>query len=396
MVAATGAALASPSVPAYSSLPGAPHTLYLNFGGISLGDWSGHSPGNVPAYDTNSNPSTFSASELSNIRQIWGRVAEAYSPFNVNVTTVAPGSTPVAQQWSQVVIARENENADGTSRDDWYGLAGGVSQIWGFNSGGPLFGTGWAFTNYLSNGTAKYTAVAAVHEAGHQFGLDHQRAFPYLNPGNDEYRPSTDGGYTSPIMGIGYYTPRTLWSNGTCGTSLSVSSYQDDVSILVATLGYRPDDDNHDFAHAKPLTLTKGTKVSDSGVIKQSTEADFFSFTTVGGQVTLNVLHNSYGGMLDTKLLLYGQDDTLLQTIDSTLSKTSPDYGLDATFNGYLSAGTYYLEVTSHGCYGDMGQYTVTGTVPVPEPASLVLLIAGMVCLLARAWRRRVAAGRIS
>jgi hypothetical protein len=43
-----------------------------------------------------------------------------------------------------------------------------------------------------------------------------------------------------------------------------------------------------------------------------------------------------------------------------------------------LGAGCYYLAVLSHGGYGDIGQYTLAGTigVPVPEPASAATLAA--------------------
>jgi len=381
---------ASPNVPSYSSLPEAPCTLYLNFDGINYpGTWGGYTPGNVPAYDVDGDSSTFSSTELANIHEIWARVAEAYSPFNVNITTVAPGSTPIGGEWSQIVIAAEN-----TSGTDWYGVAGGVAYVNGFYSGGQQYGTGWAFTNHLYVGNAgapnapKYIAIAAAHEAGHQFGLSHQRQYDSSGYLLAEYRPSTDGNLTAPIMGLGYYSVRALWSNG---PSNSATSHQYDADILAGNLGYRPDDDNNDIAHAKPLTVTNGVSISASGVIKDPTENDLFSFTTGAGQVTLNVLHNAYGGMLDAKLLLYRQDGTLLQTIDPALTSTGPDYGLDATFSGYLSAGTYYLGVASHGEYGDLGQYTLTGAITaVPEPSALAMLLGMALLPLACHARKRL------
>jgi len=382
---------ASPNVPSYSSLPEAPCTLYLNFDGINYpGTWGGYTPGNVPAYDVDGNPSTFSPTELANIHEIWARVAEAYSPFNVNITTVAPGPTPVGGQWSQVVIAPEN--ATGT---DWYGSAGGVAYVNGFFSGEQEYGTGWAFTNHLYIGdpgdpnAPKYIAVAAAHEAGHQFGLYHQSQYDSQGQYQAEYRPSTDGNLTAPIMGLGYYAVRALWSNG---SSFGPTYYQYDADILAQNLGYRPDDDNNDIAHAKPLTVANGVSVSASGVIKDPTENDLFSFTTGAGQVTLSVLHDAYGGMLDAKLLLYRQNGTLLQTIDPPLTSTGPDYGLDATFSGHLSAGTYYLGVASHGEYGDVGQYTLTGTITaVPEPSTLAMLLGTvLVSLVCRALGKRL------
>ena len=295
---------ASLAVPTYSSLPGAPHTLYLNFGGISLDSWNVLYAGTVPAYDTNGDPSTFDSTELSNIQQIWGQVAEAYSPFNVNITTVSPGSTPVAGVWSQIVIWRR------TPRAAMVGNAGGVAYIGGFQSGGTEYGTAWAFTNDLINGTPKYTAVAAAHEAGHQFGLDHQRVHASGNLVN-EYRASTDGNLTAPIMGNGYYAVRALWSNG---TSASATSDQYDTSILASTLGYRPDVGNDDFGHATPSD-GKWHSVSAAGVIGQPTENDYFSLTTVAGQAR-STSFTIPTAACSTQLVLYSQDHTLLQTID--------------------------------------------------------------------------------
>jgi hypothetical protein len=372
-------------VPAYSSLAGSPRTLYLNFGGLDYsGTWAGKTPGIVPAYDVDGNATAFSDVELANIQQIWGRVAEAYSPFNVNVTTVSPGAIPVENAWSQIVIGPQK-----ASGSDWYGSCGGVAYVNGFKSGGLEYGTGWAFTDHLDNGTPKYTAISATHEAGHQFGLYHQKLYAADGKLVSDYRPSMDGDRTAPIMGVAYSSIRDLWSDGTSG---SATSYQSDRDILTTTLGYRPDGDNDDMTHAIPLIATPDATISASGIIKEPTENDFFKFTTDSGLVSLNVCHNAYGGMLDSKLLLYDDEGFLLQSIDPVLTSTRPNYGLDASFNGYLEAGFYYLGITSHGSYGDVGQYTVTGTIVVPEPGTLILLELGSMCLLAFAWRSRMCA----
>ena len=69
------------------------------------------------------------------------------------------------------------------------------------------------------------------------------------------------------------------------------------------------------------------------------------------------------GGMLDLKLSLYLADGTLIATSDTA--------SLGETISENLSAGTYKLVVASHGGYGDIGQYTVSGTiVPHATPAA--------------------------
>jgi hypothetical protein len=75
---------------------------------------------------------------------------------------------------------------------------------------------------------------------------------------------------------------------------------------------------------------------------------------------------------------------------DAFAIMAGPDCGLDATSSGDLSAGTYYLGVASHGDYGDIGQYTVTGALAaVPEPSTLAMLLGvALVSLVCHARKR--------
>ncbi len=126
------------TVPQYSSLPSAPHTLYLDFLGMPAFTWNNtavHGPGGagtpVPAFSTDGDTSNFSSSELTAIQAIWAAVAEKFSPFNVNVTTVDPGSYGAGQAAECVI---------GGSTNDWYSSspggkdAGGVALIGAFAS----------------------------------------------------------------------------------------------------------------------------------------------------------------------------------------------------------------------------------------------------------------------
>src|SRR4051812_38519182 len=71
------------AVPPLSSRPAAPQKLYIDFDGDYTANWGAYHPTSTPSYDTDGNPYDFSAGEVSNIQQIWARVAEKYSPFNV-------------------------------------------------------------------------------------------------------------------------------------------------------------------------------------------------------------------------------------------------------------------------------------------------------------------------
>ena len=72
--------------------------------------------------------------------------------------------------------------------------------------------------------------------------------------------------------------------------------------------------------------------------------------------------------MLDLKLELYTSAGTLVAAADSST--------LGETITTAVAAGAYRLVVASHGTYGDIGQYAVSGTIIpavnyVPAPSSL-------------------------
>ncbi|MEB3272160.1 MAG: hypothetical protein VKJ85_00100 [Prochlorothrix sp.] len=114
-----------------NSLPGANHTIYLDFNGhrTSGTSWNSQFTGGTdivtPAFDFDGNTSSFSTAEQERIQYIWQRVAEDFIPFNVNVTTQAPSSSDLIKtsssdtKWGiRVVIGGDNS---------WYGAAGGVA-----------------------------------------------------------------------------------------------------------------------------------------------------------------------------------------------------------------------------------------------------------------------------
>lgn len=344
-------------VPALASRPGAPASLFLDFDGNFERQWGSFNNVSSPAYDTDGNATSFSAAEQAAMREIWSRVAEDYAPFNINVTTVPP-RTIADRVAARIVI--------GGSAADWYGKsAGGVSYAGGF--AGPASNVGYVFARTLGLNT-RYIAEAASHEAGHLFGLEHQASYS----GNrlvTEYNAGNSA--VAPIMGIGYYADRTLWTRGP--TADGPTAIQDDLAVIASSangFGYAADDYGSTITTASMLPLA-GTSASLQGIIGKSGDRDVFKFTTGGGSVNFSLAVATHGANLDGVLELQNAVGT---TIASASPSSSPGGALAKT----LAAGTYYVVVRAGSGYGNLGQYTLTGNVsgarasggsaPVPPP----------------------------
>lgn len=357
------------AVPAFSSLPGANHTIYLDFDGyVTEGtQWNSYfaNPSiNSPAYDIDGDPASFSSTELARIENIWKRVAEDYIPFQANVTTVDPGVEALRNmgtgdtQWGiRVVITRDTE-ATG---------AGGIGYIGSFNwnSDTPVF---------VYNTSEVGVAEAASHEVGHSLYLAHDGTT------TAEYYTGHGTGETgwAPIMGAGYYQNVTQWDRGeyyganNVGSSANYNHGPDDLFVITNYNGfsYRADDNGNTSATATPLTVS-GTNLSGAGIIERTTDVDFFSFTTTGGAVTLNIDPFRPGPDLDVRADLYDATGKLIAT-------SNPADSLSASFNLQLAAGSYYLKVdgvgtgdptatspTGYTDYASLGRYFITGTANV-------------------------------
>ena len=289
---------------------------------------------------------------MAAIQEIWARVSEKYSPFNIDVTTVAPTSL-VHGQNLEVVIG-------GTGT--WtFGNYGGLSYTGAFASGGTFSpNISWVFSQNLAN-SPNYIAEASAHEAGHEFGLTHHSTWSGTTL-SSEYDPGNS--LTAPIMGNSYSAHRGIWENGL--SDASSTSYQDDMAIIsnsTTGFGYRPQDHGQTRGTADALSLS-GTSLSGSGIIEKTTDTDYFSFTTGAGAVTLNVNVAQYGPTLHAKAQLFDANGNLIAT-------AADANNLSQTISATLGAGTYYLAVESYGQYGDVGQYTVSGSVAADQPAAI-------------------------
>ena len=366
------------TVPAFSSLPGANHTIYLDFDGhvtenTSWNSYFGKSTITSPAYNTDGDAANFSSSELAEIEQAWQRVAEDFLPFQVNVTTVDPGVESLRKsgggdaQWGvRVVVTTDNVGCG----------CGGIAYVDSFNwsSDTPAF-------VYVTGG--KYAAEAASHEAGHTLGLSHD------GTAGSAYYGGHGSGDTSwaPLMGVGYYNNVTQWDRGEYtgtnngGSSANYGKGPDDLAIISTYngFGYRPDDHGNSISSATPLTVSDNA-VSGAGIITTRADADAFSFTTGAGLVSLSINPAALGANLDIRADLYDAAGNLV-------ASSNPLDRLNASFSLTLAAGTYYLKIdgtgvgnpsdnppTGYSDYASIGQFTIQGLiVSAPQLPSLTI-----------------------
>ncbi|MEX2176844.1 MAG: choice-of-anchor D domain-containing protein [Pirellulaceae bacterium] len=360
VVAGSDLAASNPlsSLPQLSSNPGAAAKLYLDFNGHFEATWGGYSNASTPVFDRDGDPTTFSLGELNAIQEVWARVAEDYAPFQIDVTTIAPGSL------ADRAVAHIAIGGHGL---DWYGAsAGGVAYVGGFYNGAP--NVGYVFSEALGNGNARYVAEAASHEAGHLFGLWHQAEWNGTTLVSSYHYGNSDW---APIMGVGYYAARTTWNHGPTPSGYAV--LQADLSILAGAnnaFGYRADDFGGSILAAAALPVS-GTNASVSGLIGANGDQDVFSFATSGGNVGVDLNVAAYGPNLDAVLELWDAAGTVVVS-------SAPAGTLGASIYTTVGAGTYYLVARSAGGYGNLGTYFISGVIPEALPPEIGVTLGGL------------------
>ena len=369
-------------VPEFSSLEGAPATLYLDFDGHSADYWGDQFLGipefddvETPAFDLDGDRTTFSADELDVIRQVWAGVAEDFAPFNINVTTVNPGSFN-DRQALRVAI--------GGASSDWFDEStSGVAKRDSFTNG--QLNLCFVFLD-VTGPDPQAIATTVSHEAGHCFGLNHQRLYNADGTEADEYNPGTPGVW-APIMGDNLSLDRTTWHNGTVNawrtdalpipveavafsdpwlttrtTAGVIYVLQDDMAAIAREengFGYRPDDHASNRSGATRLDRV-GIDWQGSGIIGLTSDIDYFRITPTGSRLSARVNVAEFGPNLDARLELRDSAGTLIASADTT---GDPDLrvNLEASLTADVVAGrVYYVVVGSSGSYGAVGQYIVT------------------------------------
>ena len=328
-----------------------------------------------PAYDTDGQAG-FSTQERLNIQDMWQRVVEDFSPFDVDVTTEAPPLTDLVRSGPgdtrygiRVVIGGDNR---------WLGAsAGGVAYLnsYTWNTDTPCF----VFPENLGNGVLKYCAEAISHEVGHTLGLNHDGEYPDTQ--FQSYYIGHGVGPTgwAPIMGVGYDKALVQWSSGEYA---SANNSQDDLAIITTLngFGYRPDDYGSSFDTASAIDPTTGIVIpgttqfsfSGTGVIEQKNDIDVFVFSTQD-VLKATVRPALVSPNLDIQMEIWNSTGGLVY-------RGNPADTLDASMDMTVGSGVYFLSVQGVGKsdvyggysdYGSLGQYTFDLTVsPVPDAVS--------------------------
>ena len=359
------------------SRPGADQVIYLDFDGhTTTGTSWNNSYGTTllsPPYNIDGNSEAWSASEITRINDVWRIVSEDFAPFDIDVTTEEPPLARLMQsgagdtQWGVRVVI---------TADVWAGCGcGGFAYINSFNwsSDTPVF----VFNSGLSG-----VAEASSHEVGHGLGLAHDgtSAVTYY------YGHGTGQQGWAPIMGAGYNRIVTQFSRGEyylANNNTASGNYgkgADDLAVITTYngFGYRPDDHGDTSPAASNLA---GSPASASGVIETTDDVDVFAFTTAGGTVTFDIDPVALRPNINLAA-------NLTNSSGGVVAFSDPATVLDASFNVSLAAGTYYLAIdgagmgdplvsppTGHAEYGNIGQYTVTGT--FPAAASTYVAVIG-------------------
>ena len=342
------------------SRPGATKVIYLDFKGhVTTGtSWNDTYASGAditsPVFDTDGNPSSFSASEQAVIQEVWKRVSEDYSAWNVDVTTEDPGleairrtSSSDTQYGVRCVI--------GGSNTDWLGSsAGGIASVSAF--GDIVTGTAtindvpaFIFPSALSN-SARYIAEAAAHEIGHTLGLYHSSQ----TNGTEYYAGHADW---APIMGVGYDKTVVQWTKGDYPLS---NNTQDQIAIISRVIPRLADEHGNNASTASVVT---GETLSAGGVITDSTDTDWFKITAGQGNLTISGLAASPSANLKLSLSLLDANGNVLATGTSS--------GMNSNLSVPVLGGDYYLVVdgvgtgdalTAYTDYSSIGRFSLSGS----------------------------------
>ena len=325
--------------------------------------------GNLPCAVGSTTVSCFTNAELDLIQDIWTRTAEAYSAFDVDVTTQDPGTSALyrsgtsdTQYGARMIVG----TGDGVLATQCSGSCAGLAWVGAFNaSSANLDPVGVVNLPNFTLASARNISQTVVHELGHVVNLSHTATAEVQNT------------LWGPWMSALFYGDGT----GPSLHQFTQSSPQDQYAQMT-TVGLVPRSDE-----PSPVVEPSST-FSATGYISTPTDSDTFSFTVPpsAGASTISVVppvHSSLditASILDNSQSVIATSNPLATRIDDATTG-----GLDATFNTTLAPGAYTLVVQGTGQsglysnYGSIGSYTVTAVTPITPPTGISIAPASVV-----------------
>jgi hypothetical protein len=343
--------------PVHHSKPGAPWTIYLDFDGeasFASTAWR-LSTRSLSALTIDSDASNFNADEGAVISRIWGRVAEDWTPFDVDVTTERPSSIGSTVLWSII-----------TKRPSEAGMGPGVGGVSLFNAGYMPFGLETpTFTFWEPFGATNHSTIADVitQENGHMFGLFHDGLSSATGP--FEYYGGHGTGPTSwgPVMGAPLARNVTQWSRGEYPGAINLGyggwPLQDDIAIIAGKLGFRADDFANTIAGARPMAQPT------MGVITSTADVDVFALP-IANDVHIEITpfragELTDGGNLDVAADILNAAGVVVATVDD-VNETAASLTADLPSTPHFLRVRPSFDPTNYTAYASLGGYTVSGT----------------------------------
>ena len=370
------------SPPMLSSRPNSQNTIYLDFNGMIVSNtfWNydyGVSSWDTPAFSRDGDEDTFSPYEQAEIERIWRSVVAKFESFDVNITTVDPGSNPYF--YHLLITSSYDKNNTATPLLGSGGIAilgDPYIKLRDFPLGNIRYYSP-AWVQGEAGFSAEDIAMICAHEAGHNLGLNHD------GTSADEYY---DGHYGSPswgpIMGSPYNRNVTSWSKGEyTGAN---NTFEDDLDVIAYQFSYLSDEVGSQFETAKPLQPASNGSLNYEGMIERQSDVDIFEVEILNaGQVDIKVYPSTnavyelffqdWRSMLKLEMQVFDDQGVLL-------SSGQVENRLHAEVTLSLTAGTYYIKLEGVGTgtplastpngftdYGSIGAYYLSGNMPAPD-----------------------------